>query len=489
MNLNPYVYSQHLIQKAETETFKKIDSFHIMQKAAKACSNFLIEIISNQKILVLCGPGNNGGDGILITKFLCDKNKDVTLFAPLGIGKTKDSKKAFTLLDSRVSIKQNINFNDYDMVIDSIFGIGLNRSITEDLKILFQDLNDSQSTVISIDMPSGVHTDTGQVDSIAIKANTTLTFYRLKPGHLLLPGKEYTGKIELLDIPLKNLDNETTFFINTPSSIKKINNTGHKYSRGTSFIVASTQLIGASKLAVLAASQSALRSGAGLSKLFVLKENEKIFKPHILEEMMVLYDNQNQLFEIIKKTKISSLIFGCGIEINQDNLKLLKFLINQPINLILDAAVFSLIELNKSLYFKALYKRSATTIMTPHKGEFERIFENTNDKILDCIKAAKKTNSIILYKGNDTVIGTPSGEAYINHLSSPYLATAGSGDVLAGLIGGLLAQGYKGIEATKLACYIHSQCGIKLGRGMIASDLINEIPNVLKRIESEKKSL
>ena len=120
--------------------------------------------------------------------------------------------------------------------------------------------------------------------------------------------------------------------------------------------------------------------------------------------------------------------------------------------------------------------------MTPHKGEFERIFKSTNDKIGDCIKAAKQTNSIILYKGSDTVIATPLGKAYLNHLSSPYLATAGSGDVLAGLIGGLLAQEYEGIEATKLACYIHSQCGIKLGHGLIASDLIMEIPNVFKNI-------
>ena len=482
MNLNPYIYSQHLIQKAETETFKKVDSFRVMQKAAEACFNFIIDIILNQKILVMCGPGNNGGDGILIAKYLHDRKKNVTLYAPLGIAKTDDSKKALALLNSNTLIKQNINFKDYDIVIDSVFGVGLNRPITEELKNIFQNLNTTKSTVISIDMPSGVHTDTGQIDSVAIKADSTLTFHRLKPGHFLLPGKDYTGTIELLDIQLENLDNKTSIFLNSPPPIKKMNNTDHKYSRGTSYIIAGTQLIGASKLAALAASQSALRSGAGLSKLLIAKENEKVFKPHILEEMMILYENQKKLFDIIQNTKITSLIFGCGIDINQDNLKLLKFLLDQPINLILDASVFSLIEQNKSSYFDALSKRTAITIMTPHKGEFERIFKSTNDKIGDCIKAAKQTNSIILYKGSDTVIATPLGKAYLNHLSSPYLATAGSGDVLAGLIGGLLAQEYEGIEATKLACYIHSQCGIKLGHGLIASDLIMEIPNVFKNI-------
>jgi len=485
MKLNPYIYSQNLMQKAEIETFKKEDSFRVMQKAAKTCFNFIIDIVSNQNILVVCGPGNNGGDGILITKYLYDKQKNVELYAPLGIAKTDDSSKALkTLLNSGFSIKQSINLEEYDIIIDSVFGIGLSRPITKELQILFKKINYSRARLISIDMPSGVQTDTGQVDSVAIKADTTLTFHRLKPGHLLLPGKEYAGTIKLLDIQLENLDNQTKIFINTPAPIKKINNADHKYSRGTSYIIAGTQLIGASKLAALAASQSSLRSGAGLSKLLISKTNQEVFKPHLLEEMMVLYDNQKKLCEIIQKTKITSLIFGCGIDINQDNLELLRFLLVQPIDLVLDASAFSLIEQDKPSYFDALCKREAATILTPHRGEFEKVFENTNDKIHDCINAAKQTNSIILYKGNDTVIGTPAGKAYLNHISSPYLATAGSGDVLAGLIGGLLAQEYQGVEATKLACYIHSQCGIRLGRGLIASDLIKEIPKVLINIDS-----
>ena len=484
MNLNPYIYSQNLIQKAEIEAFKKEDSFLVMQKAAKTCFNFIIDIVRNKKILVMCGPGNNGGDGILIAKYLHEKQKNVAIYAPLGLAKTNDSQKALALLNSSTLIKQSVIFEDYDIIIDSVFGVGLNRPIAAELQTLFRSLNSSQLTVISIDMPSGVLTDTGQANSVAIKADITLTFHRLKPGHLLHPGKEYTGKIELLDIQLENLDRETKIFLNTPPPIKKINNIDYKYSRGTSYIIAGTQLIGASKLAALAASQSALRSGAGISKVLIAEENQEVFKPHLLEEMMILYENQEKLFEIIQKTKITSLIFGCGIDINKDNFEILRFLLDQPINLVLDASVFSLIEQNKSPYFNALCKREAATILTPHKGEFRRVFENTNDKIRDCINAAKQTNSIILYKGNDTVIGTPSGEAYINHLSSPYLATAGSGDVLAGLIGGLLAQGYKGVEATKLACYIHSQCGIRLGQGLIASDLIKEIPKVLINIDS-----
>ena len=129
-----------------------------------------------------------------------------------------------------------------------------------------------------------------------------------------------------------------------------------------------------------------------------------------------------------------------------------------------------------------MLNRKAETILTPHKGEFEKIFSCKNDKINDCLEASQKTNSIVLYKGNDTVISSPDGKIYINPRTSPYLATAGSGDVLSGMIGGFLSQQYSGIEATKLACYIHSECGIRLNRGLIASDLIKEIPNVLKNL-------
>jgi len=489
MTLNPHIYNQELIQKAERKTFNKIDSFSVMQKAAKACYNAIIDIISTQKILVICGPGNNGGDGILIAKHLHDKQKNVSLHAPLGIAKTDDSKKALTLLNNNYLIKQNVDINNFDIIIDSIFGVGLNRPITEELSNLFRDINKTKSKVISIDMPSGVYTDTGCVDSIAIKADITLTFHRVKPGQFLLPGKKYVGEIKLLDIQLKNLNNETSIFLNTPFPIKQAEITDHKYSRGSSYIIAGTKLIGASKLAALAASQSALRSGAGLSKLLIEQGKEDLFKQHILEEMIVLYKNKKDLNLIIKKNKIASLIFGCGIEINQDNLALLNFLLDQPINLILDASTFGLIELNKESFFDKLLKRTAVTIMTPHKGEFKRIFKDTNDKINDCLKAAKLTNSIILYKGNDTIIGIPSGKIYINAFSSPHLATAGSGDVLSGLIGGLLAQALNPIEATRLGCYIHSQCGINLGQGLIASDLIKNIPQVLKEINRVTKNL
>ena len=134
------------------------------------------------------------------------------------------------------------------------------------------------------------------------------------------------------------------------------------------------------------------------------------------------------------------------------------YLLQNKMNLVIDATAFSIIQKNKSEFFLLLNKRKNQTIMTPHEGEFKRIFKKTNNKVNDCLQASKESNSIIVYKGNDTVIGNPDGQCFINNDSSPYLATAGSGDVLAGIIGGLFSQGFDGLMAARLGCYIHSKC-------------------------------
>jgi len=358
----------------------------------------------------------------------------------------------------------------------------LNQPLSSELYSLLNKINNTKIKIVSIDMPSGIFTDTGQMGSIAVKASTTLTFHRLKPGLLLLPGKEYAGQIEILDIQLANLDNETNMLLLAPPTIKKARISDNKFNRGTTFIVAGRKLIGASKLAALAASQASLRAGAGLSKIFVHEGEENFFRPHILEEMLIIYKNLNHLMKIIQNTHISCLVYGCGIDITSQNKEFLHFLLQQKFDVVLDASVFSLMTENKEIFFESLKNRKAETVLTPHRGEFKRVFHCSDDKIKDSLQASKQTNSIILYKGNDTVITSPEEEIYINNVSSPFLATAGSGDVLAGIIGGFLAQGYSGMESVKIACYIHSQCGVQLKHGLVASDLVKEIPNILKKI-------
>ncbi len=479
---NNNIYNYNLVIESESETFKSIDSFELMKKAAKSCFEYITKNMHFTNTLILCGPGNNGGDGLLIAKFFNENKMDVTIYSPLGVGKTKDSKKAFNLLEKKNLFKKKIIINEYDLIIDCLFGVGFNRSFSKDLSFFINELNQSQSNIVSIDMPSGVYTDSGAIHSIAVKANKTLTFHRLKPGLILLPGKEFSGSIEILDIGISNLDNKTNIHLLHPPKLKEINKTDHKYKRGTTYIIAGKELIGASKLATLAASQSSLRIGAGVSKILINESDINYFKPHILEEMIVRYHNIDDLKNQIQNLNIDSLIYGCGIEISEQNKELLSFLLIQSFKIVLDASAFSLMTKDKNLFIKLLYNRNCKTVLTPHKGEFEKIFSTSENKLNDCLNAAKKTNSIILYKGNDTIIASPESNIYINNIGSPNLATSGSGDVLAGIIGGLLSQDYSILEATKLGCYIHSECGNRLGRGLIASDLIAEIPNILKEM-------
>ena len=372
MKTNSHIYSLQLIKKSELKTFKTIDSFKIMQSAAKASFDYIIQNFQFQKILIICGPGNNGGDGILIAKYFNDIKKNVSIFAPIQLGKSKDSNRALKELQNNNLIKEKINIDEYDLIIDSLFGVGFNRSLSKELYYFITKINNSKTNIISIDMPSGIYTDSGAIGSIAIKANTTLTFHRLKPGLLLLPGKKYSGNIEILDIDLVDLDKETKLHILTPPLLKKTRVTDHKYDRGTTFIIAGRKLIGASKLAALAASQASLRVGAGVSKVFVYENDVSFFKPHILEEMIIPYKNTNHLIDIIKKTNISSLVYGCGIDIVQSNKEILHFLLQQSFGIVLDASAFSLIKDEKEIFFKLLFNRKEITILTPHKGEFEK---------------------------------------------------------------------------------------------------------------------
>ena len=475
------IYNLELITEAEKKTFNKKDSFLVMQKAANACSNYILSKYKPKNVLILCGPGNNGGDGLLIAKNLIDRKFQVTIFAPIGYAKSKDSKKALAKLNNIKIIHNKVNFKNHDLFIDALFGLNFNKKLSKELKKLFKIINSQKFIKISIDVPSGVYCDNGQIDEIAIQADKTLTFHRLKPSHVLLPGKQYSNNVKILNIGLVNIDLESQISLITKPKIKPLNSLTHKYKRGELFIIGSKEMIGASKLATLAASQIAFKSGVGIVKLLINKNQKKFYKPHILEELMVTYSSKNELINIIKENENSTFLFGCGLEINSENLYLLKLLLKNKTKLVLDASSFSLIKKDLKYYISLLKKRTSNTILTPHYGEFKKIFKISDNKIKDTKNAAIKTNSIVLFKGNDTVISNYKGETYVNYLSSPYLATAGSGDVLSGIIASFLSQNYESIEAAKIGCFLHSQCAIKINKPLRAKDIIDILPTIIKK--------
>ena len=227
---NIKIYNQNLITKAEKKTFESIDSFDVMQRAADACSKYIFFNYRPKRVLVLCGPGNNGGDGILIAKNLLKQKCHVSIFAPLGYGKSKDSIKALDKLNNKNVFEENFEYRDFDFFIDALFGFNFNKKLSKDLKKIFKDINSQKFTKISIDIPSGVYCDNGQIDEIAIQADITLTFHRLKPAHVLLPGKEFSKKIEILEIGLTNIDSDTNVSIIDKPIINPPAINEHKYN-------------------------------------------------------------------------------------------------------------------------------------------------------------------------------------------------------------------------------------------------------------------
>ena len=481
--MNRHLYTYDLIYKAEQETFKITDSFEVMKKAASTSYEYILNKFANKRFLIFCGPGNNGGDGILIAKYLLEKNQSVKISFPISKSKTPDSIKAFVELNNEKIIDENPNFDNYDIIIDAIFGTGLKNIINDSLCNLIHKINSSKKIIISIDMPSGININTGKFLKTAVHSNETLTFHRFKPGQWLLPGKEYCGKVNIMEIDLKDLDSESKIQLNYPEKLAEPKLSEHKFDRGSCGIIGGEKLVGAAKLAFLSAGQSALRSGAGLCSLFIEESQKNIFRPHVLEEMIVTHNNFEELKENILNSKINSIVYGCGIENDSQNTKILEFLIISEIDLVLDASVFSMIMENKNHFLDLLRKRNAKSILTPHEGEFRKIFNITDNKIADALEVSRMTNAVIVYKGNDAVIASPKGDVVINYETSPYLATAGSGDVLAGIIGGLILHHKDPFKAAKIGCYIHSNCALKLGPGLIASDLIKMIPEVIKEIK------
>lgn len=483
MFANLKIYNQELITQAEQKSFVEEDSYLIMKRAALACAKYIDTNYELKNILILCGPGNNGGDGILIAKDLMEKNYNVRIYSPADCGKSEDSSKALSELNNKNIFCSSLNLDDVDLVVDALFGFNLNKPLSKNIISVIEKVNSHKSIKLSIDVASGLYCDDGHIDNEAFKADTTLTFHRIKPCHVLHPGKEYSGNVKIIDIGLKDLDKNCNSEIISFPEIKTPHTNVHKYKSGELYIIASEDMVGASKLATLSASQVALKSGTGIVKLLVKEGYEDFYKKHILEEMLVSYKDADDLNQILFSANNCNMVFGCGIKVCKESHEVLEMILKIKCNLVLDASAFSIMEQDRDKFINLLRAHNGEIVLTPHQGEFRRIFKTSKNKIDDVMLAARETNNIVLFKGNDTVISS-NNKVFVNYSTSPYLATAGSGDVLSGIIGSLLAQGYEGIMASTIGCYLHSMCALEINKPLSANDLIQKIPDVIKKHSS-----
>ncbi|MEN8237209.1 MAG: NAD(P)H-hydrate dehydratase [Pseudomonadota bacterium] len=467
---------------AELQTVASgVSLYKLMQTAGMAVYKEITERFVPCPTVVLCGPGNNGGDGYVVATLLEQAGWPV-----------KVATQSFTTKMSDFATKHRNNYQGKvvkldaqamegcKLVIDGLFGTGLERALIGDYASMVEAVNASGIDCLAIDIPSGVHTDTGAVMGVAIKAHTTVTFSYRKPGQLLLPGRIYTGNlicrsIDLTDVPSEQIH----LMVNRPQLwdkfLPKPNLTDHKYSRGHLLIRGGEEMTGAGRLAAAAAR----RIGAGMVTIACAPSVRQIYALSapglITTELNEAHSFKSRLLE---KSK-SAVLLGPGNGITKETRQAVLDTLDAKTPCVLDADALTVFQDDPETLFNRIM---GPCILTPHAGEFKRLFETTGDKITQTRKAVQQSGTVVLFKGPDTTIACPDGLAIIQDNAPATLATAGTGDVLAGFIAGLMAQGISPFNAACMATWIHGEAANTFGLGVITEDLIEAVPAVLNRL-------
>jgi ADP-dependent NAD(P)H-hydrate dehydratase / NAD(P)H-hydrate epimerase len=454
----------------------------LMQRAGEAVVRELVRRWTPRPVTVLCGPGNNGGDGFVAAVLLAQSGWTVRL-ALLGDvnGLRGDAQHHARRWTGRIEPLTAQVIDDAELVVDSIFGSGLSRRLDHQVTDALSCATRRGIPIIAVDVPSGVMGDSGE-DLGAAAAVCTVTFASKKPGHLLLPGRDLCGDIVVADIGISQavLDSlPIDLWENTPvlwrEKMPQLHAAGNKYSRGHALLYGGYPLTGAARMAARAAA----RIGAGLTTIAVPEKAFAIYAS-VLTSIMVQPLSQDQDFAgLLKDPRYTAFSIGPGSGINDATRERTLAMLQTGRPVVLDADAISVFSSRADELFQAI---RGPCVITPHDGEFKRIFDPSGDKLSRALRAARRSGAVIVLKGADTVIAAPDGRAIINANAPATLATAGSGDVLGGFILGLLAQGMDAFHASAAGVWLHGASGAAFGPGLLGEDLPDLLPGVLKRL-------
>jgi len=478
------------MRRFERLNFTKKQSYEFMERAGHEVFK-LIEnnFTKKQSVIVLCGPGNNGGDGFVVARYLMEEGYKVKVYTFANkdnyIGDALEALKNFKGVIKALSF---FNLEKKALIVDALFGIGLKRKIKGRLKKIFQQIKKSNNPVVSVDIPSGISSSDGKILGSAIKATFTVTFHRKKAGHVLGDGKEFSGKLSVVDIGFSNKKMKNRYIENSPHlwvkyfPWKKIS--GHKYSRGRVVVHGGQkEFTGATILSA----QAALRTGTGSVKIICSKNTLQIYSLKFPSVLKTEINNIYQLEKFLKKEKITSILIGPGAGSNKKVKEIVKLILRKVKYAVIDADALTCFKNDLKSLYNLLDKNK---IITPHLGEFHRIFPTIKKKLNNVDKvliATKLTKSNIVLKGSSTIIISYDKKIIINDHSSSELAVIGSGDVLSGLIVSLV--GDKKMSPFLAGCaatWIHGDIAKKYGKGLIAEDIVKGIPAALKRLKHGK---
>jgi hydroxyethylthiazole kinase-like uncharacterized protein yjeF len=457
-----------------------IAGIELMEAAGRSISTVLQQKFKQaRKILIICGGGNNGGDGFVIARLLARSGLNVDLFIACDKDKLSgDAALALTTIGPEVAFVKATSTKQYDLIVDALFGAGLDRDIEGNLAEIVEAINESGTPVLAVDLPSGIDGATGAVLGCAFRADVTVTFFRKKPGHILYPGREYCGELIVTQIGirpavLKNIG--MTSQLNRPGLWREqypvLKTDGHKFDRGHTLVVSGElPMSGAARLSAGAA----LRTGSGLvtiaSSAQVLTANAASLTAIMLCEVR----DEDALLKVLEDKRINCIAMGPGMQPDGTTRGKVLAILSAKRCTVLDAGALSAFGKNQDELFDAIKANGQSVVLTPHAGEFSRLFPDQRDvqsKIIRTQAATKHSGAIIINKGPDTVIAAPDGRNSITDNAPPWLATAGSGDVLTGMVAGLLAQNMAGYEAANAAVWLHGDAAERMGAPMISSDL------------------
>ena len=455
----------------------------LMENAGAATAAAIAARWSPRPVTVLCGPGNNGGDGWVVARHLAGTGWPVTLASLVPRAALKgDAAHHAERWEGELVAFDVSALDGAALVVDALFGAGLARPLQGLARELVDAIRARALDCVAIDMPSGVDGNTGAVMGTAPWCALTVTFFRKKPGHLLLPGRARVGELHLVDIGIPDTvldDIAPRTFENGPALWRHLlprpGLEDHKYTRGHGVVFGGAEMTGAARLAA----RAALRAGAGLVTIAAAPEALAIYAatmPGVLTEPVA---DAPALAAALEDTRRNAILIGPGAGLGAETRALVLAALGAGRATVLDADVFTVFEGRADALLGAI---AGPTLMTPHEGEYRRVFAHTGDKLSRTRAAAHDARAAVLLKGADTVIAAPDGRAAINANAPPTLATAGSGDVLAGFALALLAQGMAPFEAGSAAAWLHGEAAAAFGPGLVAEDLPDQLPGVLRRL-------
>ncbi|MFH2014364.1 MAG: NAD(P)H-hydrate dehydratase [Pseudomonadota bacterium] len=441
---------------------------------------------------VLCGPGNNGGDGYVVARLLAQAGCAVNVWAHGTPRAGSDAELAAR--DCPVEARP---FGDYrpdpaSVVVDALYGAGLARPLDAAFGPVFDAIESAGGTVVAVDLPSGLSGLTGRADGPCVKADVTVTFVRKKPGHLLEPGRSLCGEVVVADIGIADSSvGSRALNENLPvlwkAALPFPSSDTHKYARGHVAVFSGRPTAtGAARLSAMAAA----RAGAGAVTVLSPPAALQVNAAHLTSVILRRIEGAADAVGFVAERKVRAAVLGPGFgdpgRLRETALALLDNA-SAPFTLVLDADAFTAFADAPASLFISAGASKARLVMTPHAGEFERLFgdiarDASLSKVEKARKAAERSHAVVVLKGPDTVVAAPDGRAVINSNGSPWLATAGSGDVLAGLVAGLTAQGMDPFAASCAAVWIHAEAGSRFGPGLIAEDLPTLLPPVLMEL-------